>query len=336
MSIKKSNQANDYKTYEPKSNIIFSTAESCSYNPPSGPKLKYFRVPILTKNPDASQGKLILITPPVFSFGVSENKFGDDPNAKAKGYACSLCLLNKDSPSEDERAFLKCHNLIVDECIRFVVKNKSSLEFRSMDEDRLRHEYKIDPIYYKRETFTNSEGNEEQRIVPGCTPVLYPKLLHKNIKDEETGESSVQVLTKFIDNEGNSLSLENVIGCFSTMTAVLQYESIFVNSKNVKIQVKLVEAAVELIQRQQKSYLSIRPKAVEGVSEAKDSNISNLLNETSKEEEETGSLGGNSPPKTASKKAPSKVTKKRNVRVAGDGKKDEEGVSYIASTSDGL
>ena len=82
-------------------NIIFSKPQAGGLKDTS---VKFRRIYLSVKNSDGSEGDLIVSTPRIFSFGVSENMSQDDKN-KSNGFVFPLVLNNKDGASEDENHF---------------------------------------------------------------------------------------------------------------------------------------------------------------------------------------------------------------------------------------
>ena len=82
-------------------NVIFKEAKEYKVK---DSKIKYKRIPIEVKYPNGKKGALVIETPLLFSFGVSEKK-NQDTN-KLVGYSMPVCLWAKDSePSTKEKEF---------------------------------------------------------------------------------------------------------------------------------------------------------------------------------------------------------------------------------------
>ena len=85
-----------------KENIIFN--ESKEYKVKDS-KIKYQRIPIEVVYSNRQKGPLVVETPFLFSFGISENK--DRKSGKLVGYSIPVCLWKKDSkPNDKEKNFL--------------------------------------------------------------------------------------------------------------------------------------------------------------------------------------------------------------------------------------
>lgn len=68
-------------------------------------KLKYQRIKIETRYSNGKKGALVIETPFLFSFGVTE-RLNQETN-QLTGYSIPICLWDKDSqPNESEKAFL--------------------------------------------------------------------------------------------------------------------------------------------------------------------------------------------------------------------------------------
>ena len=87
-------------------NIIFKEAKEFKVK---DSKIKYSRIPIEIKYSNGKKGPLVIETPFLFSFGVSEKK--NQETNKLVGYSIPVCLWAKDSePSKKEKAFLDVIN----------------------------------------------------------------------------------------------------------------------------------------------------------------------------------------------------------------------------------
>ena len=121
-------------------NIIFKEAKEFKVN---DSKIKYKRIPIEIKYSNNKKGPLVIETPFLFSFGVSEKK--NQETKKLVGYSIPVCLWAKDSePNVKEKAFFELINNLT-----------------SLSQQYLENEYGPDlassltsPLYYKQEEYT--------------------------------------------------------------------------------------------------------------------------------------------------------------------------------------
>ena len=83
--------------------------------------IKYKRIPIEISYGNNKKGRLVIETPTLFSFGVSEKK--NQETKKLVGYSVPVCLLGKDSqPNEKEQAFFDVLNNITSITTNFLKK----------------------------------------------------------------------------------------------------------------------------------------------------------------------------------------------------------------------
>ena len=83
-------------------NIVFQAAKK--FKIPNS-KMKYERIKIERKLPDGKTTPLVVATPILFSFGISERK--DQETNKINGYSIPVCLWKKDAgPNQKESNFL--------------------------------------------------------------------------------------------------------------------------------------------------------------------------------------------------------------------------------------
>ena len=167
-----------------KDNIIFKEAKEFKVK---DSKIKYKRIPIEIKYSNGKKGPLVIETPFLFSFGVSEKK--NQETKKLVGYSIPVCLWAKDSePNNKEKAFLD------------VINNLTSLS-----QQYLENEYGPDlassltsPLYYKQEEYTDKKGKKKTRIDPSSAPVFYAKLIYS--------EKSKKILSLFKGKGGKYLN----------------------------------------------------------------------------------------------------------------------------------
>ena len=91
-----------------KVNIIFKEAKEFQVK---DSKIKYKRIPIEIKYSNVKKGPLVIETPILFSFGITEKKNQD--TKKLAGYSIPVCLWAKDSkPNNKEKAFWEVINKV--------------------------------------------------------------------------------------------------------------------------------------------------------------------------------------------------------------------------------
>ena len=93
-------------------NIVFHTAKK--HKVPNS-KIKHQRIKIEMKLPNGKFSPLVVETPFLFSFGISERK--DQETNKISGYSIPVCLWKKDAePSQKEMNFFNILNKVQDLC----------------------------------------------------------------------------------------------------------------------------------------------------------------------------------------------------------------------------
>ena len=137
-------------------NIIFNQAKEYKVK---DSKIKYKRIPIEIKYPNGKKGALVIETPLLFSFGVSEKK--NQETNKLVGYSIPVCLWAKDSePNTKEKTFFDAINNVT-----------------SLSQQHLENEYGADlvstlssPSYYKQEEYTDKKGKKNRSL--NCSSAL--------------------------------------------------------------------------------------------------------------------------------------------------------------------
>ena len=138
-------------------NIIFNEAKEFKVK---DSKIKYKRIPIEIKYQNGKKGALVVESPVLFSFGVSEKK--NQETGKLAGYGIPVCLWSKDSaPNPKELSFFETLNNVVLMC-----------------QSHLESEYGPDlpsslssPFYYKQIEYTDKKGKKRGGCPRGPWPV---------------------------------------------------------------------------------------------------------------------------------------------------------------------
>jgi len=210
--------------------------------PDSKPAISYKRINISTTNEDGTVGELVIPTERLYSYGVSENI--NMNTQKVDGYVLPLVLYDRDGPSEEQKAFVRCFTEIVDKCKEYLLENKDELGQYELEPNDLK---KLNPLYYKK---------DKGKIIEGSAPTLYAKLIVK--KDKKDGN---KIMTVFLDEEsGDTINPLELLGRACYARTAIKFESIFIGNK-ISLQVKLYEAEVKVIASGMKRLLSNRPRA---------------------------------------------------------------------------
>ena len=130
-----------------KENIIFNKTKEYKVKDTN---IKYKRIPIEVNYPNGKKGALVVETPLLFSFGVSENK--DQKTGRLNGYSVPVCLWDRDGvPNTKELSFFELIN-----SINLICQKHLEEEFGPDLASSL-----SSPFYFKTITFT--EGRKEER-----------------------------------------------------------------------------------------------------------------------------------------------------------------------------
>ena len=200
-------------------NIVFQAAKK--FKIPNS-KMKYERIKIERKLPDGKTTPLVVATPILFSFGISERK--DQETNKINGYSIPVCLWKKDSePNQKETNF---HNIIK--------------KVQDLCQDHLSREYGensiSDMLYYKQVEYVDKKGETKKKKDESSSPVLYVKLIYST----ETKKFSTIFKVK---GKQEVKPLEYKDKFFNTRMAII-FDSIYIGGKSISIQVKAHEVHI--------------------------------------------------------------------------------------------
>ena len=149
-------------------------------------------------------------------------------NSTKKDYRFPTCLISKGedgklSMTEREKEFFEIWTTLIKKAKEFRLRNKADIGRPDLEDGDLR---KIGACLWTKK-------DEKGKKVEDASPFLYPKL------KINTKTGKVYTLLK-----DPTLELENIEGQRCDLRANLHFESIFVNSMYVTIQVKVLEAAI--------------------------------------------------------------------------------------------
>ena len=204
-------------------NLIFNEAKEYRVK---DSKIKYKRIPIEVKYPNGKKGALVIETPLLFSFSVSEKK--NQETNKLVGYSIPVCLWAKDSePNTKEKAFFDAINNVT-----------------TLSQQHLENEYGADlastlssPFCFKQEEYTDKKGKKKTRIDPSSAPVLYAKLIYS--------EKSMKILALFKTKGKKDLNPFRYIDQYCNVKMALIIEGIFISKTLTSLQIKVHECYVK-------------------------------------------------------------------------------------------
>ena len=219
-------------------NIIFNEAKEYKVK---DSKIKYKRIPIEVKYPNNKKGPLVVETPFLFSFGVSEKK--NQETGKLVGYSIPVCLWSKDSePDNKEKAFFNFINIL-----------------KTLSQQHLENEYGPDqasslssPFYYKQIEYTDKKGKKRTKVDESSAPVLYTKLIYS--------EKTKKILSLFKGKKGRDLNPFKYLNQYCRVKLALIIEGIFISKTVTSLQIKVHECYVKDLEPR-KSLLKIDEKS---------------------------------------------------------------------------
>ena len=243
-------------------NVIFNEAKEHKVK---DSKIKYKRISIKIKYPNGKKGPLVVESPFLFSFGVSEKK-NQDTN-KLVGYSIPVCLWAKGSePNNKERAFFDAINNV-----------------KNLTQKHLENEYGSDlastlssPFYYKQEDYIDKKGKKKTRIDPLSSPVLYAKLIYS--------EKSKKILSLFKGKGKKDLNPFRYIDQYCNVKMALIIEGIFISKTVTSLQIKVHECYVKPL-KPRDSLLTIEEEDDEAVDEESEQEVEDLVNSDKEETE---------------------------------------------------
>ena len=256
-------QLSSYDRLAPE-NIIFNEPKEFKVK---DSKIKYKRIPIEVKYPNGKKGALVIETPLLFSFGVSEKK--NQETGKLVGYSIPVCLWSKDSePNANEKAFFDTLNNLREICCKHLESEYGPDMASSLSS----------PFYYKQEEYTDKKGKKKTRKDESSAPVLYAKLIYS--------EKTKKILSLFNGKAKKALNPLKYIDQYCNVKMALIVEGIFMSKTVTSLQIKVHECYVKPL-KPRESLLTIKEES-ESESESdtvENDNIEELV--ISEEEEET-------------------------------------------------
>ena len=204
-------------------NIIFNEAKEYKVK---DSKIKYKRIPIEIKYTNGKKGALVVESPVLFSFGLSEKKNQETKNLV--GYSIPVCLWGRDSvPDQKELAFFETLNNIVLMCQKHL-ENEFGPDLASSLSS---------PFYYKQIEFTDKKGRIKTKRDDTSAPILYAKLIYS--------EKSKKILSLFKGKGGRDLNPFKYINQYCNVKLALIIEGIFISKTVTSLQIKVHECYVK-------------------------------------------------------------------------------------------
>lgn len=221
--------------------------------PNSNPLISFYRVPFGIKNPDNTEGDVIIDMDRCFSFGTGENR---SPDTQAlNGYSTSISMYDRDGATERQVRtvqFIATMSEVIKEHL-LLDDIKAAMDSYELEAADLK---KLDPLYYKR---------DKGKLVEGASPSFYPKLIwykagkDKNGKERPANMKTTYYLEDEVDENGEQVEADpmDFMGVRHYITAAVKFESVFMGAKTKNIQCKVYEAEVKAADTGPKRLLKI-------------------------------------------------------------------------------
>ena len=175
--------------------------------------------------PNGKLSPLVVETPFLFSFGISERK--DQETNKVSGYSIPVCLWKKDAePNQKELNFLNILNKVQELCHDHLSREYGENEAASLS----------DVLYYKQIEYVDTKGKTKKKKDKSSAPVLYVKLIYAS--ENKTFSTIFKV-------KGNKevKRLDYKEKYFNTRMAII-FDSIYLGKTSISIQVKAHEVHI--------------------------------------------------------------------------------------------
>ena len=175
--------------------------------------------------------ELIIPTENLYSHaGVSPTEpFGKKGSGEIIGYNIPISLYSRENNLDGrDRRFVEIFREIIEKSKEHLVANKKSIGKPHITKEFL---WRWDNMLYEKKDDENQPLND-------FGPLFYAKLMYS--RDRNT------VATKLIDPSGNPLRLDDVVNKPCYIRSGIRFESIYINSNGESLQVKLVEAIVDV------------------------------------------------------------------------------------------
>ena len=249
-------------------NIIFNKAKEYKVKDSN---IKYKRIKIEVNYPNGKKGPLVVETPLLFSFGVSENK--DQKTGKLNGYSVPVCLWDRDGvPNKKELSFFEVLNNIISLCQKHLEVEYGPDLASSMPS----------PFYFKTITYTDKKGREKTKKDDSSAPILYAKLIYS--------EKTKKILSLFKGKGGRDLNPLKYLNQYCNVKLALIIEGIFISKNVTSLQIKVHECYVKQLEPRKSLLTTIEEKSSESdidsdSDEINDKVVDNLLLSDEKENE---------------------------------------------------
>lgn len=221
--------------------------------PNSNPEIKFVKQFIGIKNPDGTEGELVIDLDRCFSFGVCEQRAPD--TGVLNGYSEAISMYDRDGATEKQLRTVAFINAFCDVLKEILLTDemKETTEKYELEAADLK---KLNPLFLKK---------EKGKVVEGSTPTFYPKLIwFKSGKDKNGKERPSKMMTKYysedeINENGEQLEVDplDLIGVKHYITPAIKFESTYLSAKTNNLQIKIYEAETKVTETGPKRMLKV-------------------------------------------------------------------------------
>ena len=209
-------------------NIVFDKPRDEEVGGNKNIKGKRIKIGIM-KNGKVSE--LIIPTERLYSHaGISVMEpFGKKGSGEIIGYNVPISLYSRENDLDGrDRKFVDIFRQIIDKSKEHTVEIKKLINKNHLTKEFL---WKWDNVLYEKKDESGEPAND-------YGPMYYAKLMYS----KERGT----LATKLVDSYGHPLTLDDVLNKSCNIISCLKFESIYSNSNGESLQVKLVEAIVDV------------------------------------------------------------------------------------------
>lgn len=222
--------------------LVFETPKDFEMN-----HMKFKKVKIATQKQDS----LIFETDECFSWGIqkSDEKFGKNK------FTFPIVLKNKDNdgnlnPTEYQNTFLKAFDSVVEKCKDYCLENKDLLEKYNLEKRDLKNIANC--LFVRKEV-----KNKRKVPVKNYPPTLYAKLNYN--------KKTKKITTPFYTRKSNEIPLDDwnstayqinpkkLENQKCLVKAAILFDSLFVSSQGIYLQIKVYEAMVRILEKEFKN-----------------------------------------------------------------------------------
>ena len=188
--------------------------------------IKYRRIKIERRLPNGKLSPIVIETPFLLSFGVSERK--NQETDHLNGYSIPVCLWKRDEkPNQEEKDFYDAINKIHEICRDNLEKNFGDNEATSLGEI----------LYYKHIEYQNSKGKTKKKKDESSSPVLYVKFIYS--------DKIKKILTIFRTKGNKSIDPFDYLNQYFNTKMAIIFESIYLAKNIISLQIKEHEVYIK-------------------------------------------------------------------------------------------